>query len=597
LSLAEAATLVALVRGPSFYDPRKGLERLRARKTYVLDQLSRAGTVSASVVDRARREPIQIRRSGAEGGALHFALALGSGALIPELKSERPLELWTTLDLDLQREVEAIAERARDALEAVDATALSVLVIDNPSGDVLAHVGSPDYFASRAQGSNDGTRALRQPGSTLKPFVYAAAMERLGWTAATLLPDLAFEIETPHGRYRPKNYDGREHGPVRLRVALGSSLNLPALRTAEEVGPGVVLEMLRRFGFVSLTRDAAHYGAAIALGGGEVRLTELAQAYATLAREGEFLPLRFARRARFAKGAAIDLERRAPRRVLDAGIARKLTQILADDAARSPMFGRDSVLAFPFPAAGKTGTSKGFRDNWAVSYTKEVTVVVWVGNFDGRPLVRSSGVSGAGPLLHATMLSAMRGRERAPLLSLEGFTEHRICALSGALPNAVCPTRVREYFLPGRAPTGICSFHEPDPRASGAASRPLERYPERYMAWARAAGRPLAHESAGPRLDFTPPSIDWPASGARFVLDPERSVQEILIQGRGFSANQRVVLRVDGHIVGSAAGPDPVRWQLSRGRHVLTLSQANQESSEVVVEVLPFARKSQRERL
>ena len=518
LDLAEAATLVAVVKSPRAYDPRRHPERARARRDSVLARVRASGNVEEATVHAAELEPLRVRRASVEGGAWHFALGVASGALLPALKGQKLARVHTTLDADLQREAETIAARALPELESVGASALALLVVDNATGDVLAHVGSPDYFAAGALGGNDGTRALRQPGSTLKPFVYAAAMERLGWDLATLLPDLGLELSTPSGAFRPKNYDGREHGPVRLRVALASSLNLPALYTARALGPAAVLAALRRWGFGSLDRDAQHYGIAIALGDGEVRLSELVAAYAALAREGEYRPLRLARSAELAGGGRVELEPASPRRVVDRLVARQLIDALADDAARSPMFGVRSLLSFPFPAAAKTGTSKGFRDNWAVAFTRELTVGVWVGNFDGRPLVRSSGVAGAGPVLHEVMLAAMRGRTPAALTSGDGLVVREICALSGGAPTAACPLRVRESFTPARAAREPCRFHERvavDPsnglRAGEgcprAEERTFERYPELYRAWAHAAGRPLAPAASSPRCAARPTRV------------------------------------------------------------------------------------------
>nr|PZN23619.1 MAG: hypothetical protein DIU78_13590 [Pseudomonadota bacterium] len=205
----------------------------------------------------------------------------------------------------------------------------------------------------------------------------------------------------------------------------------------------------------------------------------------------------------FADGESRHFETPAPRRVVSRAIAQELTSILADDRARRPSFGARNVLAFDYPVAAKTGTSKGFRDNFAVGYTREVTVAVWVGNFDGRPMTGSSGISGAGPVFHDVLERAMRGREPAPLIDPEGFVEREICPLSGALPTAACPHRVREHFRAGAIPQRACSFHELvpiDTRTGERACAPspttelrvFERYPREYEAWARAAHRPLA---------------------------------------------------------------------------------------------------------
>jgi penicillin-binding protein 1C len=285
-----------------------------------------------------------------------------------------------------------------------------VVVVENATGDVLAYVGSPDFGDRAHGGQNDGARAKRQPGSTLKPFVYGLAMERVGLTAASVLPDVELHLDVARGEYAPRNYDERFHGPVRLREALANSLNVPAVWTAAKVGDGAVLERLREVGFRSLLESPEYYGPAIALGDGEVTLLELAGAYATLARGGVTRPLRFL------KGEEGDLVARAglERRVMPPEIAAVLGDVLADRNARLASFGERSALELPFDVAAKTGTSKGFRDNWTVGYTREVTVAVWVGNFDGSPMEGVSGITGAAPIFRAVMDAAMRGRQPAP---------------------------------------------------------------------------------------------------------------------------------------------------------------------------------------
>lgn len=485
LDLAEAALLVALVRNPRYYEPRSHPERARARRDWLLARAIAAHAVTPERVRTALATPLQLQTSLRAAGAMHLVQALAQGQLVPELAHEKPAALRTTLDAGLQRDVETLAHAALPELDRVGASALAIVVVDNESGEVLAHVGSPDYFAAGALGGNDGTRALRQPGSLLKPFVYAAAFEQLGWDANTVLPDLELTLTTPNGAYHPKNYDGREHGPVRLRLALANSLNLPALYTAERLGPARLLEVLHRFGFASLEREAAHYGAALALGDGEVRLSEVAAAFAALARHGVYRPLRFVRDATLANGAALSLPESSSQRVLAPALAAELSDVLSDRAARTAMFGADSALDFPFPAAAKTGTSKGYRDNWAVAYSAQRTVAVWVGNFDGRPLVRSSGVSGAGPLLHSVMTRAMLGLAARPLFAEDEFVRGTVCALSGEAPTAACPARVSERFLPGHVPSKPCEWHPARPAGT-------EWYPQRYRAWAEQSGRPVA---------------------------------------------------------------------------------------------------------
>ncbi|HEX7451071.1 MAG TPA: penicillin-binding protein 1C [Polyangiaceae bacterium] len=599
LDLAEAALLVAIPRGPTLYDPARGTRAVRLRRDRVLQRMWAQGLSTADAVHTAQLEPVRVTRGLSQGGTEHLVQGLVSGALAPELRGERVQRVVSTGDSGLQREVSELARRAAVYVADYGASAVSVVVVDNASGEVLAYVGSPDFFAARALGQNDGARALRQPGSALKPFVYAAAMARLGMTAATRLPDLELGLPTSEGTYSPKNYDGRFHGPVLLRDALANSLNVPAVYTASRVGPEQVLELLHRAGFSSLEDSAEHYGAALALGDGEVKLSELAQAYAMLARGGAFLPLRFYRTATLGSGAQLSRSIPAPTAVVEPRIAAVLADILSDDLARSPEFGIGGPLSFPFPVAAKTGTSKGFRDNWTVGFTHEVTVAVWAGNFDGSPMTGSTGVTGAGPLFHEVMLAAMRGRDRAPLLDHSGLRSREVCELSGALASDSCPHRRREWFVPGREPHATCDMHEVvalDPstrlRAGPACAKTtlqvFERYPREYQNFARQAGRPLAPEEFSARcpgrlapLESVAPELVFPSSQASFVIDPGlRDDQEIVLEAR--AASERLTFFVDDRPVATSAAPFRVPWRLAPGSHRVRVATPGGALSEAV---------------
>jgi penicillin-binding protein 1C len=495
-------------------------------------------------------------------------------------------ELQTTLDSALQREIEALVKDASQRLRAYDATAAAAIVVDNASGDVLAYVGAPDFFSAQALGQNDGVFALRQPGSTLKPFVYALALER-GMTPASLVPDVALHFPSAGGDYAPRNYDGRFHGPIRVREALASSLNVPAVYLADSLGVPAVLQYLRRLGFDSLSRDAQHYGAALALGDGEVHLAALASAYAALANGGMRRPLRFVVAARDATGSRHAFAVPAGEQVIARRAAEQITHILADDVARAASFGRDSALAFPFAAAAKTGTSKGFRDNWAVAYTRERTVAVWVGNFDGRPLRGSSGITGAGPLLHATLQAAMRGVTSQPLVDAGAYATREICPLSGLLPSDACPHRVIERFTVDQAPSTSCDMHVRlwvdagnglRSRAECPGSTPgvFESYPQQFLSWAASSGRPIAPAEWSPRCASARasgvravPEVAYPPDGSRFFLDPSlpSGQQQLVFVARSTSqAGLRFVL--NGRVF-AASSARTLGWPLQRGRHRL----------------------------
>jgi len=599
LDLAEAATLVSIPRGPTLYDPTRGTKRVLLRRDRVLERMRERELASAEMVRTARAEPLRLARGLAVGGTEHLVQGMVSGALAPELRGERVQRVVTTVDSSLQREVAELARRAARDIASYGASAVSVMVVDNATAEVLAYVGSPDYFGQRALGQNDGARALRQPGSALKPFVYAAAMSRLGMTPATLLPDLELGLPTSEGSYSPRNYDGRFHGPVRLRDALQNSLNVPAVYTASLLGPERVLELLHQAGFASLEDSAEHYGVALALGDGEVKLSELAQAYSLLARGGRFLPLRFYRSAVLVNGARISRAPTKPEVVIESRIAASLSDILADDLARSAEFGVGGPLAFPFPVAAKTGTSKGFRDNWTVGFSHEITVAVWAGNFDGTPMTGSTGVTGAGPLFHEVMLAAMRGRTAAPLVDRTGLVAAEICELSGALVGEACPHHRREWFLPGREPRVSCDMHErvwidsddglrAGPACRNRVLRVFERYPTEYENFARQAGRPLAPRERSPRCrnssaiaEDRPPELVFPTAHAEFVIDPGlRSEQEIVLEAR--APSDELTFYVDERRLTTLRAPFRVPWRLRPGSHRVRVTTPSGLESRLV---------------
>ncbi len=301
LSTAESALLAGLPRGPSLYEVTRHADRARRRRDRVLDRMSARGWLEAGALERAQAEPIAVQSRRPAFGAPHFVAGLVSGALArlqpglsEALAGSRPLaRVRTTIDAELQRVAEAQVAATADELRSKGVTAASAVVVENETGDVLAYVGSPDVFDDENGGRNDGARAERQPGSTLKPLLYELAMEKLGFDPATLLPDVELNVALEGGGvYSPRDYDGRFRGPVRLREALGSSLNVPAVWTVEQVGVDALLARLHDLGFESLEHDAPYYGPGLALGDGEVTLLELARAYATLARGGIDRPLR-----------------------------------------------------------------------------------------------------------------------------------------------------------------------------------------------------------------------------------------------------------------------------------------------------------------
>lgn len=432
LDLAQAALLSAIPNDPVRLDPYAHWSALKVRQRYVLSRMVAAGDVSTSDAASAAVEDIALRaRGGGIVAAAHLLFWLA-----PTVPPQQTV-VRTTIDLPLQRFVEAQVRDVVRSLGDHDVHHAAVLVVDNRTREVLAYVGSPDYFADENLGRNDGAQALRQPGSTLKPFLYELALERRAIRPQTILLDAPAAYAIPGGRlYQPSDYSGRFMGPVRVRVALADSLNVPAVRVLESTGVPAFLDRLHALGCVHLQMPAAHYGLGLTLGGGEVSLYELTRAYVTMARGGVWADL-----------VAIEPERSARASPPAADPAWSLvTDILADTHARAAAFGVNSVLAPPFAAAVKTGTSSDFRDTWTVGFTRDYTVAVWVGNFDGRPMRHVSGVTGAGPLWNRIMLHLHESREPASFPAPLGYVRRPICADTGLRPARDCRTVVTEWL-------------------------------------------------------------------------------------------------------------------------------------------------------
>lgn len=431
LDLAQAALLAAIPNDPTRLAPDVDMAALRVRQRYVLARMRELGEITAMQAARAQVETLQVHRH--DSGIVAAAHALFH--LYPQVSAETT-RVRTTLDFALQRFVQAQTVSIVTTLAGYHVTDGAAIVVDNATGDVLAYVGSPDYFSDAALGRNDGVQALRQPGSALKPFTYDLALERGAIASTTILPDVPAAYAIADGKlYQPADYSGRFSGPVRVRYALANSLNVPAVNVLSRVGVQPLLDRLHALGFVHLKKSAAFYGLGLTLGSGEVSLWDLAQAYVAMARGGSFIPLRL----------RADAPQPPPHQVGERATWLLVTDMLADPYARVESFGSNSVLQMPFPAAVKTGTSSGFHDTWTVGFTRDYTVAVWVGNFDGSAMRGVSGVTGAGPLWNHIMLHLYDRHDAAPFDTPPGFVRVSICATTGHAPTRACPAVVWEW--------------------------------------------------------------------------------------------------------------------------------------------------------
>jgi penicillin-binding protein 1C len=598
LTRAEGAFLVGLPQSPSRYNPFRHPDRARERQRQVLDALVAAGRLDAGARSHLAALPLDLRDPASAFRAPHFT-AWVLATTPRDVAGPGRTELRTTLDGELQAAVEGLVRTRVAALASEAVTNAAAVVLHNATGDVRAYAGSADFWDEAAAGQNDGVRMLRQPGSTLKPFLYARALEDRSRTAASVLADIELHVPAAGGAFSPTNYDGRFHGPTPLRTALASSYNVPAVRLARAMGPDRLLDALHAAGFASLDRAPAHYGVGLALGNGEVQLLELARAYAGLARGGTLPPVRPIRWARTVAGDTLRPSPAAPAPMgLSPPTVHLIRDILSDPQARSPAFGTETPLTLPFPAAAKTGTSKDYRDNWTVGFTPTHTVAVWVGNFDGSPTRRVSGVTGAGPLYHAILQEiGPGGRFERPA----GLVDRAVCPASGARPATACPAPRTEIFAAGTAPVDTCTVHRTvriDVRTGrhAAADTPppsVRRetaavYPEVYHAWMRAHSLPLppapplrSTGSPGAPLVSDRLHIQHPVDGSRFLLDPvlRRSHQRIHFRGAAPATWQDVHWTVDGERIEAAAAE--ASWQLQEGVHVVRLHAVRPDGRRV----------------
>ena len=586
LSLGQAAALAALPRGPSAYNPYRRPEALELRRQWVLGRLHETGLASLEAVVQARVTPLDLTAFEATFRAPHFVEYVVSHLTAWGLKDATVVK--TSLDPQLQPQVEQLMHEELARLSDRRVGSAAAVVVDNESGEVLAYQGSIDFFDDVSGGQNDGIQMRRQPGSALKPFVYAQAFGQ-GFTPATVIADLETHFSAQKGTWSPKNYDRKTHGPVRAREALANSYNVPAVKVAEAIGPTGLLTLLRRAGFESLHESAEHYGLGLVLGNGEVSLWEAARAYRGLAQGGVVRPLRPVLQAWGADGA--ELTRKAelePRRFARPQAVALVTHVLQDNAARARAFGLDNALRLPFPTAAKTGTSKGYSDNWTVGFTHERTVAVWAGNFDGAPMIRVSGITGAGPIFRRVMTEAMAGTTPAPLVDERGLTTARICPLSGRLAGRHCPAQMEEHFASGTEPTEGCQMHDASsphlPPELATKCLQLEARQGRlvdlgvdYYDWAQAQGLAeepwLAAACRGQVADGAAPRILFPVNGDEFVLlsDLPLKDQAIPVRVRATPGVGTLELRVDGQLAQLLTAPFTTRIPALRGAHTISV--------------------------
>jgi penicillin-binding protein 1C len=579
LSLAESALLAGLPNAPTLLDPYTRRAAAEARKAIVLRRMVDQNVISREEYDRAAAQPLQLQPRAAVFRAPHVC-----EMIVQQYRSMNVAAVTTTIDEALQERITPIIGSHLHRLAKKNVTNAAVIVIENATGAIRVLIGSGDYFNERTSGQVNGVLALRQPGSAIKPLMYALAFDR-GRSPGEIIPDLPTAIPDVRGDYVPENYDRTFHGPVSIRTALACSYNVPAVRVLESIGREPFLRQLRSLGFTSLTQTSEYYGYGLTLGNAEVSLLELTNAYHALANGGEWRPAVLVADATTSDGMPVTIpDVHPPRTVYTPEAAFLVSDILSDDAARRPAFG--SAFRLPFPCAVKTGTTKDYKDNWTVGYTTRYTVGVWAGNFNGSPMQGVSGVTGAGQIFTDVMLllhSPPYGTppEKFPIPS--GVEQRTICPRSGLPPTTVCPYRVTEWSMTKYSSSlsrEHCSVHclfTVRGEHGIPAERMYELFPPEYASWQQAEGIPVppadavpagrAAAAAEPRL-----AIASPNNGDHFKIDPalRREYQTITIRGFFPRPAEEVRLAIDGDagIPFSSAG---YSWRLQKGVHQFQL--------------------------
>jgi penicillin-binding protein 1C len=495
LSDAEAAFLAGLPKNPRRLNPHVAPEAARRRQITVLERMRANHQLDGARYDVAVTEPLTLRPPQRRFRAPHFV-----EMVLRQVPETPATELRTTLDFRLNEQVEKIVRDRLAQLREQNVRNAAAVVINNATGDVIALVGSENYFEPGA-GQVNGAWAQRSAGSALKPFTYLLALAR-GATPATMVADVRTSFPAAGGFYRPENYNRRCYGPVRYRTALASSLNIPAVKVLVEAGgPAALHERLRECGLTTLNRPAEVYGLGLTLGNCEARLLEMTNAYASLARLGEFRPWR-----------VLSTSPTSARRYSRPELVWQIADMLSDNSARTLAFGMNSALRFDYPVACKTGTSTDFRDNWTIGFTPEFSVGVWAGNFDGAPMREVSGVTGAGPILHAIFDYLHGNYGTSWYRTPPGIVERTIHPLTGKLLADGDARGVLEKFLADRLPAA-----ETDADYDLAGN---VRLSAEYSDWFRSAENSLSDRAV---LGTGPGEllITSPLPGSIYLVDPD----------------------------------------------------------------------------
>lgn len=461
VNLAEAALLAGLPASPTSYSPFGANPYLAVyRQHQVLNLMAENQMIAPQEAALAKQQKIKLAPQYTNIKAPHFVMYV-KDLLVQQYGQmavdQGGLEVVTSLDWPLQQQVQQIVSDEVAAVSRFNITNGAALIAHPNTGEVLAMVGSRDYWDTARGGQVNVTTRPRQPGSAIKPVNYSVALES-GLTAASVIEDSPVTYDIPGSKpYSPVNYDGRWHGRVTLRQALANSYNVPAVKVLASYGVNKMIKQGQKLGITTWTQPE-RYGLSLTLGGAEVTMADMAVVYGTLANQGLRVNLRPILKVTDASGKTLTgFYLTQPEPVLNPHIAFLLTDILSDPLARAAAFGTRSYLNIPgHQVAVKTGTTNDKRDNWTIGYTTDYLTAVWVGNNDNSPMSQvASGITGASPIWNKIMLALLKDQPEHKFARPENLVEAPVCTLTGQLACSGCPSRT-EYFLPGTEPKLAC---------------------------------------------------------------------------------------------------------------------------------------------
>ena len=449
LNINESVILASIIKSGTKFNPYKYEERLHLRKIYVLYQMKNNNYIKEEEYNNYINENTTIYTNREKNilKAPHFVMYIKDS--IGKLKYSNITEVKTTLDYKMQKEASLVISNASQSLHSFNVRNISCVILNAKTGEVLSMIGSMDYFDKETDGSVNGAIALRQPGSALKPFLYAYLFDK-GESPASVIGDIKTYINSPGGDYIPENFDRKYRGPVTIRDALANSLNIPAVRWLSKYSLKDFQNILLKSGLRSIDKNPDYYGYSLVLGSAEVRLIDLASAYTIFPNSGIFINHYSAVSLKKENGEIFYFPKKSytHKRVISEESAYLINKILSDRNARMGSFRSYRGLVYPFSIAIKTGTSKGSRDAWAIGYTKDYIVGLWLGDFKGSEMINITGGNGAVPILYDLFSMLNKSQKETKWHKPKDIIEREICLISGKLKGEFCKeTRLEEFSI------------------------------------------------------------------------------------------------------------------------------------------------------